>query len=124
MQAEASVINIEFHGRDFTDFQLRRLIQATAQSYTEPVTAYLSDVFLASSTAIGVVFGHITKGPYERYSDGSFLQTSVIQAIRKEGRFWVVTTEADRYVIASFNREGRASLRAFNNAKASNHPAP
>ena len=118
-------INIEFHGKNLSDFQLKRIIRALDQPYSAPVTAYLSDVFVSSSLAVGVVFGHTKKGPYERYSDGHIIQISDIQNVRKEGRFWAVTTETEEYVIASFRRGmGRTSLRALIDALGLNHPVP
>lgn len=118
-------INIEFHGKHLSDFQLKRIIRAMDQPYSAPVTAYLSDVFISSSKAVGVVVGHTKKGPYERYSDGHIIQTADIQSVRKEGRFWVVTTSAEEYVIASFQRGmGRRSFRALINALGLIHPAP
>ncbi|MCE0881711.1 hypothetical protein LU679_21490 [Pseudomonas putida] len=114
MQPRSTSIHIQFHGRDFTDFQLKRLIQAKSHGFPAPVTAYLSDVFLASSCAVGVVFDHQDEGPYGRYSDGNYFQTSKLVSLSKEGRFWVATAESGRYVIATFKREmGRASLRSF-----------
>ena len=118
-------INIEFHGKKLSDFQLKRIIRAMDQPYSAPVTAYLSDVFISSSKAVGVVVGHAKKGPYERYSDGHIIQTSDIQSVRKEGRFWTVTTQTEEYVIASFQRDmGRRSFRALINALGLIHPAP
>lgn len=53
-----NTINVELHGKRLTDFHLKRIAQADAQPFEEPITAYLSDVFISSFSAIGVVFGH------------------------------------------------------------------
>jgi hypothetical protein len=71
-------------------------------------------VFLAQDTAVGVVFGHINKGPFGRFEDGHYIRTSSIVSVAREGRFWVITTLNSRYVLATFHREfGRSSLRKF-----------
>lgn len=105
---------VELHGKRLTDFHLKRIVQADAQSFKEPITAYLSDVFISSCSAIGVVFGHKNREQLGRFADGHFVRTSEICFARKEGKFWVLTTMNSRYVVASFKRGiGRASLKTF-----------
>ena len=82
---------VELHSKRLTDFNIRRLIRASKHFYEEPVTAYLSDVFVHLNSAVGIVYGHIEPGPHGRYSDGHFLRTSDICFAKKEGRFWVLT---------------------------------
>jgi hypothetical protein len=107
-------IELELHSKHLTDFHLRRIIQARKHAYDMPITAYLSDVFMAAKSAVGIVYGHVSEGPYGRYADGRLLRTSDIFQVRKEGRFWVLDTMDSRYVIASFKRnDGRASFRGF-----------
>ncbi|EPL16079.1 hypothetical protein [Pseudomonas sp. CF161] len=109
-----NTINVELHGKRLTDFHLKRIVQADAQSFEERITAYLSDVFISSSSAIGVVFGHRQRDELGRFADGHFVRTSEICSARKEGKFWVITTMNSRYVLASFKRGvGRASLKTF-----------
>jgi hypothetical protein len=103
-----------FHSRRLTDFHLRRIIRACQHHYDLPITAYLSDVFVSGSTAVGVVYGHREVGEFGQFDDGHFLRTSSIRHAKKEGRFWVLTTMNSRYVIASFERlGGRSSFKAF-----------
>jgi hypothetical protein len=110
----SSDTEIELHSKRFTDFHILRLIRASKYLYDEPVTAYLSDVFIHYNSAVGIVYGHMNPGPHGRFSDGHFLRTSDIRFAKKEGRFWVLTTMNSRYVIASFKRgDGRASFRSF-----------
>lgn len=105
---------VELHSKRLTDFHLKRIVQADAQSFKEPITAYLSDVFISSCSAIGVVFGHKKRDRLGRFADGHFVRTSEICFARKEGKFWVLTTMNSRYVVASFKRGiGRASLKTF-----------
>ncbi len=106
---------IELHSKRLTDLDIRRLIRASKHFYEEPVTAYLSDVFVHSNSAVGIVYGHIEPGPHGRFADGHFLRTSDIRFATKEGRFWVLTTLNSRYVVASFKRDcgGRASFRSL-----------
>lgn len=105
---------LELHSKRLTDFHILRIIRARKHSYNEPITAFLSDVFIYANSSVGIVFGHVDQGPHGRYTDGHFLRTSDIRQVQKEGRFWVLTTQNSRYVVASFKRDnGRASFRNF-----------
>lgn len=109
-----NTINVELHGKRLTDFHLKRIAQADAQSFKEPITAYLSDVFISSFSAIGVVFGHKWRDELGRFADGHFVRTSEICFAKIEGKFWVLTTLNSRYVVATFKRGiGRTSLKVF-----------
>lgn len=106
-----NTVNVDFHTKRLTDFHLKRIIRAEAQSYAADITAYLSDVMIFSPCAVGIVFGH-KREKFGRFADGHVIRTSVIRSVQKEGRFWVLTTLNSRYVIASFKRgDGRNSLR-------------
>lgn len=103
---------LELHSKRFTDFHILRIIRARKLFHDEPITAILSDVFVYENSAVGIVFGHVDQGPHGRYADGHLLRTSDIRQVQKEGRFWVLTTQNSRYVVASFKRDGgRASFR-------------
>lgn len=105
-------IDLEFHNKRHTDFDLLRIIKAQAQGFDEPVTAYLCSVFIESSVGVGVVFDHARRKDSGWFTDGHLLRSSPIIAARKEGRFWVLTTENSRYVVATFMKgAGRKSLR-------------
>lgn len=107
-------INIDYHCKSPSDFQLKRIIKAMAYKYSPPVTAYLSDVFITSECAAGIVFGHVDPGRFEQRADGHILHTSRIEHLKKVGRYWVVTTEEGRFVLTSFKRGlGKVSLRAL-----------
>jgi hypothetical protein len=107
-------INIEYHCKNPSDFQLMRIIRAMAYKYSPPVTAYLSDVFITTEGAAGIVFGHTDPGQFEQRADGHILQTSRIEHLKKVGRYWMITTAEGRFVLTSFKRGlGRASLRAL-----------
>lgn len=109
-----NTIKVEFHGKRLTDFHLKRISQAHEQSYAAPITAYLSDVLIASCSAVGVVFGHNKSDRFGRFADGHLMRTSDIRFARKQGKFWVLSTKSSRYVVASFKRgSGRASLKTF-----------
>jgi hypothetical protein len=109
-----NTISVELHSKRLTDFHLKRIVQADAQSFEEPITAYLCDVFISSCSAVGVVFGHKKRDQLGQFADGHFVRTSEICFARKEGRFWVLTTMNSRYVVASFKcGYGRASLKTF-----------
>lgn len=107
-------VTIEYHCKSPSDFQLKRISRAIACSYSPPVTAYLTDVFISSECAVGVVFGHNDPEQFDQRADGHILQTSSIEHLMKVGRYWVITTAKGRFVLTSFKREvGRASLRAL-----------
>lgn len=107
-------IDVNFHGKRHTDFDLKRIIKAREQGFDVPVTAYLCGVSIRSRAGIGVVFGHKRKDQYGRFGDGHLIRTSDVLKVEREGRFWVMTTDNSRYVIATFQRNnGRGSLREF-----------
>jgi len=107
-------IDVNFHGKRHTDFDLLRIIKAQEQDFDLPVTAYLCGVFIRARAGIGVVFGHKRKDQYGRFGDGHLIRTSDVLKVEREGRFWVMTTVNSRYVLATFQRDnGRTSLREY-----------
>jgi hypothetical protein len=109
-----NTLNVNFHGKRHTDFDLVRVLKAEAQGFGKPITAYLCGASIKARTGLGVVFGHNRKDQYGRFGDGHLIRTSDVIKAEREGRFWVLTTENSRYVIATFQRgNGRASLRKF-----------
>jgi hypothetical protein len=113
---------LEFHGKRHTDFDLARIVQAQAQGFDKPITAYLCGAFIKARTGIGVVFGHNRKDQYGRFGDGHLIRTSDVLSATKEGRFWVLITVNSRYVIATFRPSGgRESLRCFQRITSGQH---
>lgn len=109
-----NTIEVSFHVKRHSDFELLRIIKAQEQGFEGPVTAYLCRVAIMSRTGIGIVFGHKREDQYGRFGDGHLLRTSDVIKAEREGRFWVLTTADSRYVIATFQRgNGRSSLREF-----------
>jgi len=109
-----NTLDVDFHGKRHTDFDLARILKAQAQGFEKPITAYLCGVSIKARAGLGVVFGHNRKNQYGRFSDGHLIRTSDVIKAEREGRFWVLTTVNSRYVIATFQRgNGRASLREF-----------
>ncbi|CAI8886087.1 BPH_3 domain-containing protein [Pseudomonas jessenii] len=107
-------IEVSFHSKRLSNFDLLRIHRAQAQGFELPVTAYLNHVAIVGKSAMGVVFGHVRKGPFGRFDDGHYMRTSDIVCARREGRFWVLNTLSSRYVIATFQRDiGRQTLRDF-----------
>lgn len=118
-------IDLEFHNKRHTDFDLLRIIKAQAQGFDKPVTAYLCSVFIQSSIVAGVVFDHARRNDSGWFEDGHLMRSSKIVSARKEGRFWVVTTQNSRYVVATFMKGiGRKSLRHQLRLLAKQTPAP
>jgi hypothetical protein len=110
-----STIDVDFHGKSHSDFDLIRIARADEQGFYQPITAYLTSAFMTPRSCVGVVFGHREEDPYGRFSDGRVIQTGVVVSAQKEGRYWVITDkDGDRYVLAAFRREGgRNSLRDY-----------
>lgn len=109
-----NTIDVEFHGKRHTDFDLTRILKAQKQGFELPVTAYLCCASIRARAGIGVVFGHCRKDQYGRFGDGHLIRTSDVIKVAREGRFWVLTTVNSRYVLATFQRgSGRTSLRQF-----------
>ena len=109
-----NTLDVNFHGKRHTDFDLARILKAQAQGFSKPITAYLCGASIKARTGLGVVFGHNRKDQYGRFGDGHLIRTSDIIKAEQEGRFWLLTTVNSRYVVATFQREnGRASLREF-----------
>lgn len=109
-----NTIDVNLHGKRHTDFDLARILKAQAQGFDKPITAYLCGVSIKARAGLGVVFGHNRKDQYGRFGDGHLIRTSDVIRVEREGRFWVMTTENSRYVLATFQRgNGRASLREF-----------
>ncbi|MEE4104527.1 hypothetical protein V2I78_10590 [Pseudomonas viridiflava] len=119
-------LDVNFHGKRHTDFDLTRIIKAQAQGFDMPVTAYLCGVSIRARAGIGVVFGHERKDQYGRFGDGHLIRTSDVVKVEREGKYWVMTTENSRYVLATFQRSnGRASLREFLRlSQGRHHPTP
>ena len=109
-----NTVDVNLHGKRHTDFDLARILKAQAQGFDKPIIAYLCGVSIKARAGLGVVFGHNRKDQYGRFGDGHLIRTSDVIKAEREGRFWVLTTENSRYVIATFQHgNGRASLRQF-----------
>lgn len=120
-----NTVDVNFHGKRHTDFDLVRIMRAQEQGFDEPVTAYLCGVSIKSRAGIGVVFGHKRKDQYGRFGDGHLIRTSDVLKVEREGRFWVMTTVNSRYVLATFQRgNGRTSLREYLRLRAGLHMTP
>ncbi|WP_410481299.1 hypothetical protein ACJ70E_01945 [Pseudomonas plecoglossicida] len=120
-----NMIDLNFHGKRHTEFDLTRIIKAQAQGFERPVTAYLCGASIKAQTGIGVVFGHKREDQYGRFGDGHLIRTSDVIKAEREGRFWVLTTVNSRYVIATFQRgSGRSSLLEFLRLLQEHHHLP
>lgn len=105
------VIELQFHSKDLSDFQLSRLVRASLRKYCVPITAFISDALIMEDTCLGISFDHSERDDAYHRADGSILRTGKIQSARKEGRFWLLETQEGSYVIVSFKRGlGRASF--------------
>lgn len=109
-----NTVAVDFHVKRYSDFDLLRIARAVGQRYEDEITAFLVNVHIHRLSDVGVVFGHVRQGTHGRFADGHLIQTSDIVAIKKEGKFWVITTMNSVYVVATFRRDGgRRSLRDF-----------
>lgn len=107
-------IAVEIHGKDVSDFQLGRLVRASHRKYSVPITAFISNAFIAEDSCVGISFEHSERNEAYGKADGSILRTEKIHCTRKEGRFWLLETRNGNYVIGSFMRDvGRRSFLKF-----------
>ncbi|MBD0703706.1 MULTISPECIES: hypothetical protein [Pseudomonas] len=117
-----NTLDVDFHGKRHTDFDLARILKAQAQGFDKPITAYLCGVSIKARAGLGVVFGHKRKDQYGRFGDGHLIRTSDVIKAEREGGFWGLTTVNFRYVLATFQRgNGRSSLREFQRLAAGLH---
>lgn len=110
--SEINTVAVDLHVKRYSDFDLLRIARAVNQDYEGLITAYLVNVHIHSCSAVGVVFGHLCPGPHQRLADGRLIRTSDIQSVKKEGRFWVLTTVNSKYVIATFTSASDISFAA------------
>lgn len=102
---------VEFHSEVLSDFQMNRLVQASLEKFSVPITAFLSNAVIAEGTCLGICFDHLEQDYGYWTGDGALLQTSKVFRAWKEGRYWLVATREGHYVIASFQRSvGRAGF--------------
>ena len=108
------IIEIEFHSKYLSDFQLSRLVQASLQKYTVAITAFISDVVIIEDRCLGVSFDHFPHDNAYQTANGGIIRTEKIWRAWKERRFWLLESQDGNYVIASFKRDfGRRSFLDF-----------
>ena len=107
----SETIEVEFHSKRLTNFQLNRLVRASLRKYTVPITTFISDAIIAEDRCLGISFDHSERDDAYRTANGAVLLTAKIQRAWKEGRFWLLETQEGNYVIGCFKRGvGRASF--------------
>ena len=100
-------INVDFHSKQHSDFDLQCIAGAVSQGFDQPVTAYLTEAFIKSRTCVGVIFGHQGDDGHGRFEDGRIIQTGVVVMAQKEEGYWVLSDEAGgRFVLVTFRRDG------------------
>lgn len=100
------IIEVEFHSKYLSGFQLSRLVQASFQKYTVAITAFISDAVIIEDRCLGVFFDHHQEDEMNRTANGGIICTTKIQRAWKEGRFWLLETEEGNYLVGSFKRGG------------------
>ena len=100
------IIEVEFHSKYLSDFQLSRLVQASLRKYTVPITAFISDAVIIDDRCLGVSFDHFQQDDAYRTANGGIIRTEKIQKAWKEGRFWLLETREGNYLVGSFKRGG------------------
>ena len=100
------IIEVEFHSKYLSDFQLTRLIQASFRKYTVDITAFISDAVIIEERCLGVFFDHLQESEAHRTANGGIICTTKIQRAWKEGRFWLMETGEGNYLVGSFKRGG------------------
>ena len=100
------IIEVEFHSKYLSDFQLSLLVQASLRKYTVTITAFISDAVIIEDRCLGVFFDHLQEGEAHRTANGGIICTTKIQRAWKEGRFWLLETGEGNYLVGSFKRGG------------------
>lgn len=104
------------------------LNEAMNCTFSQPVTAYLTEARIIACCCIGVTHRHIRADPVSgRFTDGRLIRTSDILRVGQEGGLWVLHTYTGSfYVIASFRADdGYRSLMEYRVFLTSvYHPAP
>lgn len=72
------IIELDFHSKDFSGFQLSRLVRASLRKYTVPVTAFISDALIADDTCLSVSFDHSELDDAYYRANGFILRTGKI----------------------------------------------
>lgn len=83
------------------------LNEALAYTFSQPVTAYLTEARIIACCSIGLTHRHIRADPVSGlFTDGRLIRTSVILRVGQDGGFWVFHTYTGSfYVIASFRAD-------------------
>ena len=81
------IIEVEFHSKYLSDFQLSRLVQASLRKYTVVITAFISEAVIIEDRCLGVFFDHLQEDEVNRTANGGIICTTKIQRAWKEGRF-------------------------------------
>lgn len=100
------IIEVEFHSKYLSDFQMGRLVQASLRKYTVAITAFISDAVIIDDRCLGVSFDHLQQDDAYRTANGGIIRTEKIQRAWKEGRFWLLETREGNYLVGSFKRGG------------------
>jgi hypothetical protein len=100
------IIEVEFHSKYLSDFQMGRLVQASLRKYTVAITAFISDAVIIDDRCLGVSFDHLQQDDAYRTANGGIVRTEKIQRAWKEGRFWLLETREGNYLVGSFKRGG------------------
>jgi len=102
----SEIIEVEFHSKYLSDFQLSRLVQASLRKYTVAITAFISDAVIIENRCLGVFFDHLQEDDAYQTANGGIICTTKIQKVWKEGRFWLLETGEGNYLIGSFKPGG------------------
>jgi hypothetical protein len=100
------IIEIEFHSKFLSDFQLSRLVHASLRKYSVAIRAFISDAVFIEDRCVGVFFDPLQKDDVYRIANGGIIHTEKIIRAWKEGRFWLIETREGNYLISSLNRGG------------------
>ena len=73
------IIEIEFHSKWLSNFQLSRLVQASLRKYSVAITAFISDAVITDDRCIGVFFDHLLQDDAYRTANGGIIRTEKIQ---------------------------------------------
>lgn len=80
------IIEVEFHSKYLSDFQLSRLVQASLRKYTVAITAFISDAVIIDNRCLGVFFDHLQEDEVYRTANGGIICTTKIHRVNRRER--------------------------------------
>lgn len=89
------IIEVEFHSKYLSDFQMSRLVQASLRKYTVAITAFISDAVIIDDRCLGVSFDHLQQDDAYQTANGGIIRTEKYREHGKKGGFGFLRREKE-----------------------------